>query len=325
MAEHDNSYKLLFSEPKMVRDLLTGFIPEELVDQLDLQTLEPVRSSFVTDDLRDREDDIIWRVRRKERWVYVYLLVEFQSKVDYWMALRLLVYVGLLWQDLVRTKQVKRGQKLPPVLPIVLYRGKRPWTAAVDIADLVLPLPGGFDRFHPHSSYLLLEENRYSDEVLAGLQNVVAALFRLERNRTRERYGEVLKALGKWLRGPENESLRRAIIIWIKRVLWKSGIEIDIPATDNLEEAGSMMEQNLREIVRTGTRKGRQEGRQEGLQEGLQEGRREARQILIRQLERRFGPLDEKIRERVATANLESVMEWADRVLTAGRLEDVLA
>jgi hypothetical protein len=47
--------------------------------------------------------------------------------------------------------------------------------------------------------------------------------------------------------------------------------------------------------------------------------------MLCRQLERRFGPLDEKIRGRVATANPESLMEWADRVLTAGRLEDVLA
>ena len=91
MAEHDNSYKLLFSEPKVVMDLLRGFIPEELVGQLDLQTLEPVKSTFVTDDLRDREDDIIWRVRWKKRWVYVYLLLEFQSKVDPWMALRVLV------------------------------------------------------------------------------------------------------------------------------------------------------------------------------------------------------------------------------------------
>jgi predicted transposase YdaD len=91
VAEHDNSYKLLFSEPKVVMDLLRGFIPEELVGQLDLQTLEPVKSTFVTDDLRDREDDIIWRVRWKKRWVYVYLLLEFQSKVDPWMALRVLV------------------------------------------------------------------------------------------------------------------------------------------------------------------------------------------------------------------------------------------
>lgn len=34
--QHDQSYKLLFSEPRTVRDLLTGFVREEWVDRLDL-------------------------------------------------------------------------------------------------------------------------------------------------------------------------------------------------------------------------------------------------------------------------------------------------
>ena len=42
----------------------------------------------------------LWRVRWGERWLYVYLLLEFQSTVDRLMAVRLLTYVGLLYQDL---------------------------------------------------------------------------------------------------------------------------------------------------------------------------------------------------------------------------------
>ncbi|OOC10173.1 hypothetical protein B1A74_07100 [Thioalkalivibrio halophilus] len=64
MADHhDNSYKLLFSHPEMVRDLLTGFVREDWVRELDFSTLEKVNGSYVTDELRDREDDIVWRVR----------------------------------------------------------------------------------------------------------------------------------------------------------------------------------------------------------------------------------------------------------------------
>jgi len=62
-VEHDNSYKLLFSHQEMVADLLRGFVHEPWVEDADLSTLEHVSGSYVTDDLRDREDDIIWRVR----------------------------------------------------------------------------------------------------------------------------------------------------------------------------------------------------------------------------------------------------------------------
>ena len=60
-------------------------------------------------DLREREDNIFWRVRLRGEWIYVYLLLEFQSQPDPFMALRMLVYVGLLYQELVKQKQLTRG------------------------------------------------------------------------------------------------------------------------------------------------------------------------------------------------------------------------
>jgi len=65
-----------------------------------------------------------------------YLLLEFQSSVDRLMAVRLLTYVGLLYQDLAAAGEIPHGGKLPPVLPIVLYNGQAPWTAATALAGL---------------------------------------------------------------------------------------------------------------------------------------------------------------------------------------------
>lgn len=103
----------------MVRDLLLGFVKEEWVQDLDFQTLEKVGDSYVSDDIRDRHDDIVWRVRWGKDWLYVYLILEFQSTIDIYMPLRLMTYVGLLYQDLIRTKQLTISGKLPPVLPVV--------------------------------------------------------------------------------------------------------------------------------------------------------------------------------------------------------------
>src|SRR3978361_533164 len=105
--DHDNGYKALFSHPEMVADLIRGFVHEDWVRDLDFTTLERVEGSFVTPRLQRRESDIVWRVRwGGDRWLYVYLLLEFQSTVDPFMALRLMVYVGLLYQHLIKQKQL---------------------------------------------------------------------------------------------------------------------------------------------------------------------------------------------------------------------------
>jgi len=127
---HDSGYKLLYSHTAMVRDLLRGFVPGAWVKALDLSTLERCSGSYVTDDLCDRADDIIWRLRWGSDWLYVYLLIEFQSTIDPWMAVRIQTYLGLLYQDLIRAQSLSEHGRLPPVLPLVLYNGTSPWNAA---------------------------------------------------------------------------------------------------------------------------------------------------------------------------------------------------
>ncbi|MDR2605394.1 MAG: Rpn family recombination-promoting nuclease/putative transposase, partial [Desulfovibrio sp.] len=117
---HDASYKLLFSHPEMVQSLIRDFVPDEWVREVDFSTLEKQNGSYVADDLRERHEDILWRIKCRDTWLYIYLLIEFQSSVDPWMAVRILTYIGLLYQDLIKSGQVKGGDKLPPVFPLVL-------------------------------------------------------------------------------------------------------------------------------------------------------------------------------------------------------------
>jgi hypothetical protein len=142
VAEHDNGYKRLFSHPEMVEDLIRGFVREDWVKDLDFTTLERVSGHYVTRQLRSRKSDVVWR----KRWLYVYLLIEFQSTVDPWMAFRVMTYLGLFYQDLIWRRELTEG-KLPPVLPLVLYNGRAPWSAARDIAELIENVPGGLEQY----------------------------------------------------------------------------------------------------------------------------------------------------------------------------------
>ena len=106
--DDDASYKTLFSAPEVVQDLILGFIPDDWLHGLDYRTLERVSGSYVTNDLRDRADDIVWRVQVGGEWVYLYILIEFQSTVDPWMAVRIMTYVGLLYPGLFNARVLGR-------------------------------------------------------------------------------------------------------------------------------------------------------------------------------------------------------------------------
>ena len=66
-------------------------------------------------------------------------------------------------------------------------------------------------------------------------------------------------------------------------------------------------------------------GLQQGMQQGMQQGKREeAAAIVAKLLTKRFGPLPESVRARMAQATLEQLDEWAERLLDAPSLEAVL-
>jgi hypothetical protein len=313
MVEYDNSYKLLFSFARMVEDLLRGFVHEEWVGQLDFTTLEKMSGSYVSDDLRDREDDIIWRVRWGQGWLYVYLLLEFQSRVDWNMAVRILGYVALLYQDLIRTKRVAPGEKLPPVVPVVLYNGEPPWTAAREVADLIMAVPGGLERYRPQLRYLLVEEVNYGQVELEPLRNLVAALFRLESSRSVDDVRRVLEALIDWLKEPEQEGLRRAFVVWFKRVFLPARMPgAELPELQDLQEVRTMLAERVVEWTK--------QWEEEGLKKVIHQGES---LVMRRLLARRFGPLPPWVEERLAQADPETLERWAERVLEAATLEEV--
>ena len=128
----DAAYKRLFSRPGMVRDLLRGFAARDWSEALDFASLTPLPASYVSRDLQQRHGDLVWRIRfGGERWLYLLLLLEFQSGVDRAMAVRMLTYSGLLYQRLVaegvlRERGGRRGAVAVSAIAAILPAGRRP-------------------------------------------------------------------------------------------------------------------------------------------------------------------------------------------------------
>jgi Putative transposase, YhgA-like len=305
--DHDNGYKLLFSQPRMVEQLLRGFVHESWVETLDYKTLEHVSASFVTDDLRERRSDMIWRARWGEaggEWLYVYLLLEFQSTPEPFMAVRLLSYLALLLGELIRAGQLTLEEGLPAVLPLVLYNGKRPWTAPLGLRSLFKAVPPGLERHLPQLDYLLVDEGRLRPEEVDLPGNSVATLFRLETCPPGEVPDLTRRLAAALPRGQEPE-LRRAILAWLVRLVQHQAPGITMNAIAELEEV-PMLEETLIEW--------QEQVREEGHLAGM-------RRMLLRLLEQRFGRLPERVRHYVeALSSAEDLERLEDRALEAETL-----
>lgn len=309
--EDDAGYKLLFSAPEMVRDLVMGFIPDEWLHGLDYGTLEKLPGTYVTDDYRHRADDVVWRLKADREWVYLYILLEFQSTVDTYMAVRMMVYVGLLYQDLIRRNQVLPGKRLPPVLPIVLYNGDEPWHAATDIAELIPKAPGVVSDLLPRLKYLLIAENAYRNADLAPMKNLMAAVIRFERPHDAQSLLDLIDELQDWLQ--KKPELKRLFAIWIRAVLLRRGKHhLVLPKVNDLKE----LKMGLAERLDTWER----EFEERGLQKGLQKGEALALQRL---LAKRFGILPPEITAKIAAASADQIEIWLDRLLEAESLESL--
>ncbi|MFY9824235.1 MAG: Rpn family recombination-promoting nuclease/putative transposase [Thermoanaerobaculia bacterium] len=328
MGRQDLGYRSLFAHRRMVEELVRGFVQEAWVDKLDFKTLKRVNASFVSSDLKGREGDLLWKLRmRGGTPVYVYLFIEHQSRVDRFMAVRLMAYIALLYQALLKEGEVAPDGRLPLVIPLVLYNGEAQWWAPQELAELIEHPGEEVEAYVPRLRYQVIDEGCYSLKDLEARQSVAAQIFWLEQSRERKALDRGADRLVPLLSGPADGPLRRAVLVWIDRVLMPRRRRISsIPRALGLEDFRTMLEKRVeewnRELREEGRLLGLKEGRQKGVREGRQEG--EAR-FLLRLLERKFGRIDPQTRRRVRGADAERLLLWGERVLTAERLEEVFA
>jgi hypothetical protein len=311
--DHDGSYHLLFSHPELVEDLVKHFIPERWVQDLDFKSLQRVNAKLHTEGLERRDGDIIYRINLHSGGeMYLYLLLEFQSKPDKWMALRVLVYVSLLYQHLARENQLTSTGKLPPVFPLVLYNGDARWTAPATLEELIA-LPKGSDlwRWQPNMGYYLLEESQHAG---GEVESPVGFLFQMESARDLRKLRELIGELDQSL--PEdNPSLTRAFLSWLEQVRLP-GIGLGGLKVKELSEVKNMLTTRIEQWEAELLEKGKAEGKAEGIHEG------EAA-LLRQQLQRRFGALPNWAEQKLTEASCEDLEQWGLKLLEAANLEEV--
>jgi hypothetical protein len=86
--------------------------------------------------------------------------------------------------------------------------------------------------------------------------------IRLENSRSVDDMRRVVTALIDWLQDAEQESLRRAFVVWFKRVLLPARVpEAEVPEIQDLQKGQSMLAERVVEWTRQWRAEGLREGR----------------------------------------------------------------
>lgn len=125
------------AEPKAAKEFLQNYLSENIKAQINLDTLQLQKESFIDEQLRSRYVDLLYSVNFKNTRGYVYVLFEHLSNPDKLIAFRLFKYMlNIMEHHLCKNKDNKNNAQLPIIYPIVLYTGHKKYTSATSIFDL---------------------------------------------------------------------------------------------------------------------------------------------------------------------------------------------
>ena len=303
--KHDETYKLIFSQRAAVEELVRSFVGRGLADELDFATLDPLPTDRISGGLVQRQMDLLCKVRFRSGWLYLLILLEFQSENDPFMAVRVLTYTCLTYEELIRRGEIRPGNKLPPLLPVTVYNGRPRWRAATDIAELIAPVTAPLARYLPSFRYLLLDLQRMGEQD-PGARDLVTSLGMVEREPTPENLQRVLRGLRRRFRRPEFAELHQALRSWVAGAAkaWQIS-EADLARLTSFTEDEEMYERakELRDQVH-----------RDGVRQGLEQGRIRERALVRRLAARKFGAdtaerLTRILEDRADADRLDEVFE----------------
>jgi len=184
---HANLFHKVFSSNDIARDFIRHYLPESVVEKLDLNTLTLDRESFVDICLSSTQSDLIFKVKQKNgEEILIYILFEHKSFLDRWVLFQLLGYIIRLGEREREVNAIERKNRrkeniengLPEntgiekecvsvVLPVIMYHGKKDWNVDKKLSALYCG-PGSFFNYIPEFDYELVDLNALKNHQVIG-------------------------------------------------------------------------------------------------------------------------------------------------------------
>ena len=316
----DALLKQLFANPRMIELLIRAYLPK-WADGVDYRTLEPLPTEHVTDDRRSLLSDMAWRLRSVDGGTEHVLMIEFQGRSEWAMAVRTTVYGGLAVQRIMRGDgELRSGGRRLALASLVLYHDDRPWHSPTRMGDLLEDSePDGY----------LLVPPAPPDMPAPTALDLPGALLGLVCARGAERIEGTLRTLAEAIPLCGDEDLGRFLTDWVRTVLISRGIFNEHwGETMDMETLAVEYRRSLDELKKRERRRGREQGIRKGREQGIRKGREQGQVTILRRLtDQKFGP---EVAERVSrllagTTDPAHLTRVSAAILDCDTAEDFLA
>ncbi len=231
-----------------------------LKEKIREEELEKYNSSFVTNDLQNKEADIVYKMKEKN----IFFLIEHQSKVDYSMPYRLEEYRIEIIKSAIDIEKIKnKGYEIPEVIPIVIYTRKGNWNAKLHLHSIQ------DERFKNVNlqKYNLIDINKYEKETLIDSNYLIDKMFLIQRSEGQEEMKKtIIQAVETTKDEKDKEKLIRIVKLTLMKQINKDELEEIIKSKKGEVE---VMEEVIERLKRDAIKEGLKEGLKQGLKEGV--------------------------------------------------------
>ena len=246
-----------------------ALINQAIKIKLKAEEIEKYTSSFVSKIFQNREADIVYKYKNKN----IFFLIEHQTKIDYSMSYRILEYEIEIMKSAIDIRKVKNKEyKLPLVIPIVLYTGKKKWDAKRYLEESQETLD---DVKIKAGNYNLVDINDFTKEELLQGKTLISKMILLEKSESTEESIEMLEKIIPNTNKEEKELLKRVISILFGEKIGEEKTKELIEKIDGGEEKMLALVDMIRNENKMYINMGRTEGKKEGRKEGFKEGKKQ--------------------------------------------------
>ncbi|AEF85226.1 conserved hypothetical protein [Treponema primitia ZAS-2] len=189
----DNSFKLILGNHELFVEFLRDFISIDLLKDIQPEDIEDLTERFLPLFQNAQDSDMVKRINLKgEAPLFVIAIVEHESQVNYRSSFKLLQYITLVLDSYEKDANretpgisATRDFRYPPVLPVIFYDGKAPWTAEKNFLNRTA-LNGLFRKYIPKFEYELVDLNRYTREDILRFNDMLSFIMLIDKIETHD-------------------------------------------------------------------------------------------------------------------------------------------